>query len=383
MEAKVSLIRGIIGDTADDTYLRELINDNGGDLERALDSHYHLKKPGNQTTLSKARGRSGGGSEVVVVIDSDSESDVEPEPKKKVAQGSKRPATSVPSSCRVLKRDPFATKSGNESQSGPVRYFLGRRTVMGYTLSRGFALRCQSFNITLEGVVGPSTGASKNKRQKTASNSAASNSSSSGWGNRNAGKPQKKDKHAGSKLLFKTFVEGGAAESERSAHDRKAVDFTGRMPSIICDFLVPLTNASLIHLEGHVTWDVGSINTFVDVPLSVHIYSSADFFDLSTVGSPAHKRHGDLVEKANDLLLWLQEGEDALKLVKQQRDRDRDTLKARLAERQQDKPRKARAVVPLVAPMLLLLLLLVVAVVLLVTSHPALAAVMVMVMAAK
>ena len=41
----MQLIRSIVGDTADDTYLRGLINDNGGDLERALDS-LHLKKPG-------------------------------------------------------------------------------------------------------------------------------------------------------------------------------------------------------------------------------------------------------------------------------------------------------------------------------------------------
>ena len=187
---------------------------------------------------------------------------------------------------------------------------------MGYTLSKGFALRCQSITIRLEGVKDPS--ASTKKKQRT--------SKGDSWGIKNAGKPSKKDKFAGAKLLFDTVVGDSA-----SSNSHQARNFSGRMPALICDFLVPLLAAGLMEVWGHVGYDVGAINTFVDVPLSLQVVVKEGFLDLTTPGSAAHKQYGaTLGEKANDCLLWLQEGETALKALRQQRQKDGEALKAKV-----------------------------------------------------
>ena len=120
-------------------------------------------------------------------------------------------------------------------------------------------------------------------------------------------------------MLFDTVV--GDISSSNS---HQARNFAGRLPALICDFLVPLLAAELIEVCGHVGYDIGAINTFVDVPLSLQVIVKGGFLDLTTPGSATHKQYNaTLTEKANDCLLWLQEGEGALKAVRQQQKRRR------------------------------------------------------------
>ena len=146
-----------------------------------------------------------------------------------------------------------------------------------------------------------------------------------------------KDKFSGGKLIFKTKLYHPHAQQHTSASDRlKAKDIQGRLPNIICDFLVPLLNHSLIDIIGHVLYDIGSISTFTDVHVSLSVLAHPTFFEYSSVltaqmeliGSDSAVTHGavthgavthgltsemiDMKEHINSLLIWLQEGEWAI-----------------------------------------------------------------------
>lgn len=71
-------------------------------------------------------------------------------------------------------------------------------------------------------------------------------------------------------------------------------------------------------------YDQGEIQTFRDVQLSLHIYVSRSFIDITDADAemPGQKRAAKvtmIIEAANDLLLWIHEGDDAVIASRQQR----------------------------------------------------------------
>ena len=239
-------------------------------------------------------------------------------------------------------------------------YYLGRRNVTAYTLNSGYLLRSHICEFEVQ--IKPSAPTSS---KSTTTNTNTSNTTKS----IKTTKPSKpisnsttyfntqkklhsKDKFSGGKLIFKTKLYHPHAQQHTSASDRlKAKDIQGRLPNIICDFLVPLLNHGLINIIGHVLYDIGSISTFTDVPISLSVLAYPAFFEYSSaltaqmelIGSDTTVTHSavthsaathaavthsavthgavthgltsemiDMKEHINSLLIWLQEGEGAI-----------------------------------------------------------------------
>jgi hypothetical protein len=174
-------------------------------------------------------------------------------------------------------------------------WLIGRRIALGYTLNAGIALRSHSLQFKFEGEL-------LNKAKK--------------------GKQSHKQKFSAANLLFEC---DGISKSQA---------LTGRLSNLVCSFLVPLLQSHLIEVQGHIAYDIGPLGTFQDLPLSLQIIVRSEFFQLrrhgeqdSTESSDAEtinsvsgsgsssvvrSDHLHCIQAANDLLLWLAEGEAAL-----------------------------------------------------------------------
>ena len=185
-------------------------------------------------------------------------------------------------------------------------YLIGRRTAHAYTLSSGYAERCQSLTLILE-----DKGYQKAARGGSGGGTGTTAKSSAGTGT------LKRDKHAGAKLILEARKESDVGTSDTGS-------FRSRLPNTLCDFILPLMQADLLMVSGHVAYDVGSVTLMQDVPVSLQIFVSVRLLDLTEPGTLENKNSSHLIEAANDLLLWLHEGEAAVAAVRKQRTADAD-----------------------------------------------------------
>jgi hypothetical protein len=58
-------------------------------------------------------------------------------------------------------------------------------------------------------------------------------------------------------------------------------NFRGRIPNLICTFLVPLLHAEVIVIRGHVTYDKGPVSLMTDVPITLAIFVGDLFLELT------------------------------------------------------------------------------------------------------
>jgi hypothetical protein len=168
-------------------------------------------------------------------------------------------------------------------------YLLGRRTVQAYTLSSGYLLRSQGVRLDLGGQHNKKSNGSHlgmlsdslfDKPGKTAAQLKKTANAAVYFNGLQKNVNTRKDRFSGGKIMFSTFFNESLGEISKV---QKNVN--GRLPNILCDFLVPLMTAGLIVIQGHVAYDVGSIGVFVDVPLSLHVMISPDFLSLSDENS--------------------------------------------------------------------------------------------------
>ena len=164
---------------------------------------------------------------------------------------------------------------------------VGRRLVYGHTLNSGRAVRSSELSFNLE----------FSKQQES--------------GEKTASKAQKK--WAGAHLMFATTDS----------------NIRGRLPNLVCSFLVPLLRDQLVAVRAHVAFDVGQVSTFTDLPVTLYVYLSPTFFhslgqdakgSSSTATGTSSSSASATKEQFNDLLMWLADGESAL----QKNDRKKD-----------------------------------------------------------
>lgn len=160
-------------------------------------------------------------------------------------------------------------------------FLVGRRNVLAHTLCSGYLLRTQSVLIEL----GNQNTAQNNKSNKSNKSNSASTSAASVYYNnlKNNNGNAKKDNFSGRNLMFSTYIERGQESQNKSLKN-----VNGRLPNILCDFLVPLIAANLISLKGHVAYDMGCVGVFVNVTLSIHILVSSEFFNLGDESYVGH-----------------------------------------------------------------------------------------------
>jgi SNF2 family DNA or RNA helicase len=232
----------------------------------------------------------------------------------------------------------------------PRFYFIGRRNIHGYALSRGYLVRDQCLIFTLDGHNAQALTIQRQynkaqiesegalyKEMSGLSSDSASSSTSKGWRGANSylaksTKSYQKDKFSGGKLLFDT------KHFSDSSSNTSVKDVRGRLPNALCDVLLPLLHAKIVDITGHVAYDIGPIETFQDIPISVQIYVTSEFFCLAddpyarseastssfyqnSSGEMSYT-YGALIEAANDLLIWLTEGDSALHSSRQIRQAD-------------------------------------------------------------
>jgi hypothetical protein len=205
-------------------------------------------------------------------------------------------------------------------------YFIGRRNVTGYSLSQGYLMRHHYLIFALDGPSKASTMRAGNKNtssvQTNKPNIKKSINGPNGYLNK-TNKSYSKDKFSGGKLYFNTEYYN---MSNSKVPNKLIKNIRGRLPNSLCDVLLPLLRAELVDITGHISYDIGPVNTFEDVPISLHIHVSEYFFvlaneSLSDISSDScyiernnerEYQYGALIEAANDLLIWLSEGESAV-----------------------------------------------------------------------
>lgn len=196
----------------------------------------------------------------------------------------------------MIVRDNIYSHSDSPLVAKPVQgshYLLGRRTVLAYTLSSGYLLRNQGVRLDLGGQhtkKGTGTGSGSHKGTfsdtsfekpgKTIAELKKAATAAVYFNSLQKNVNSRRDRFSGGKLMFSTYFNDSLGEISKL---QKNVN--GRLPNILCDFLVPLMTAGLIEIQGHIAYDIGSAGVFVDVPLSLHIMISPDFLSLSDENS--------------------------------------------------------------------------------------------------
>lgn len=229
-------------------------------------------------------------------------------------------------SSRLYRCDSFWSVHGKSTEGS--FYFIGRRNVAAYSLSRGYVLRNHYLQFTLDGTNKSSFVRLSEEQTAIKAKSANKKSNINGYLNK-AGKSYSIEKFSGGKLLFDTkFCKDPGNMNASSASVR------GRLPNFLCDILLPLLKAKVVDITGHILYDIGALGTFEDIPISLHIHVSKSFFSLTEdildggrglssqyVLKDNNKEYsyGALIEAANDLLIWLTEGEAAIYTSRQQR----------------------------------------------------------------
>jgi len=355
LEDEASL-RELVGDSLSSETLRLLLSQNGYNVAKAANAYFEKGTTTKATSFLFPTQTKPSASSSSSSLSSSSSS----------AKGTAtKPAKPTNQTTSTAKTTTAGGGGGASSSSAAAAkqdhfYFIGRRSIYGYTLVNGQALRSHSLRINISESEASAASNSSNSSSSSSSSSSkkggggggggkgkkksaagsSSSSSSSGSGGNNAlaavagsvsGEGHvKRDKYAGVRLQFETFSENNS----NSKTTPPSTILRGRLPSIICDCLIPLLAANLIQIKGHVTFDVGAVNFFVDLPLSLHVHVSERFLDVTSPHFNASSSSSDagslssflttsssstssinnavLIEAANGLLLWLQEGEKAL-----------------------------------------------------------------------
>jgi hypothetical protein len=236
-------------------------------------------------------------------------------------------------------------------------FLIGRRTVTAYNLSSAYLLRVQQLRFMLEGHGAGGKG-------KGGKGSQSSSSSSSGGGSNASGgffaQRATKEKFSGGKLLFETYYD----KVSQIASQLPMTNTRGRLPNILCDFIVPLLQEDLIELKGHVLFDIGKLGTFQDLPLSVHVYATPKLVQLcaprtktadSSVGgvdaqssaatlmnqfgyghaAMSKEAMATLAEHINSLLVWLADGEEAIRqsMLSREAEKQSQSIKAQIEQK--------------------------------------------------
>lgn len=123
-------------------------------------------------------------------------------------------------------------------------HLIGRRLVQAYTLIPGHVLRSKGVNLEFEN---SKTKHEKDKKILTA-NEQSSNLFYENAHDKNGMKKKKKEKFSGSQIMFHTFD----SYDNNKGNNKKEDNVYGRLPNIVCDFLVPLLKAELIVVKGHI-----------------------------------------------------------------------------------------------------------------------------------
>ena len=199
---------------------------------------------------------------------------------------------------QTIVRDSIYSHSDSPLVLKPVQgshYLLGRRTVLAYTLSSGYLLRNQGVRLDLGGQhtkkgTGTGTGSGSHKGTftdtsfekpgKTIAQLKKAATAAVYFNSLQKNVNSRRDRFSGGKLMFSTYFNDSLGEINKL---QKNVN--GRLPNILCDFLVPLMTAGLVEIQGHIAYDIGSAGVFVDVPLSLHVMISPDFLSLSDENS--------------------------------------------------------------------------------------------------
>ena len=248
--------------------------------------------------------------------------------------------------------------SSHESES---YYLLGRRNVLGYTLCSGYLLRSQDVILELGGNQNDNNSGNNGKNSKNTDGNSNNDRDNLPLKvikknqNNNFNNSKSKDRFSGGKLMFRTV--SYREKTSKIIHDstrpisefieklnkskKPEKNINGRLPNILCDFLVPLLREKLIEIIGHISYDIGEVGIFVDVPINLHIIVSSKFLNL-TGNDPilvkkksnknennsllreesyddiniveikrmeeerkkAKDKENEIIEHANDLLLW-------------------------------------------------------------------------------
>ena len=133
-----------------------------------------------------------------------------------------------------------------------IHHYIGRRTVLGYALGKGTAYRSYSIKIDIE----PQKDPKSTSNNLTKTNSFNTDKSKLNF-KTNFSFQKKKDKFA--ELLFHLEPKFYADSTYSIETIRNAVgkSCSGRLPGLLCDFLVPLLKEKFIHVCGHVAYDIG------------------------------------------------------------------------------------------------------------------------------
>ena len=251
-----------------------------------------------------------------------------------------------------------SSSSSHESES---YYLLGRRNVLGYTLCSGYLLRSQDVILELGGNQNDNNSGNNGKNSKNTDSNSNNDRDNIPLKiikknqNNNFNNSKSKDRFSGGKLMFRTV--SNKEKTSKIVHDstrpisefieklnkskKPEKNINGRLPNILCDFLVPLLREKLIEIIGHISYDIGEVGIFVDVPINLHIIVSSKFLNL-TGNDPilvkkksnknennsllreesyddiniveikrmeeerkkAKDKENEIIEHANDLLLW-------------------------------------------------------------------------------
>lgn len=177
-------------------------------------------------------------------------------------------------------------------------HLVGRRLVDAYAISGGTLERQQLIKFTVEG----------KKINKLGAASPFSSSLSLFKDESSAKKTARKKKvFTGGRIFFDTINTSRSGTSDSCAR--------GRIDNNLCDFLLPLLECDLIVLSGHIAYDCGKARTMVTIPISMHVMVSDEFLELSQ-----ECEDKTVLEAANDLMIWITEGDQALAQSRQQRE---------------------------------------------------------------
>ena len=155
-----------------------------------------------------------------------------------------------------------------------IFYFLGRRSVFGYTLCSGYILRNQIVSLELGG----KNNLSEKKEILSNNENDMKKKKLNVFNNLQKNAIKNKDRFSAGKLMFRTVIDN---KDVQDGNNKLLKNISGRLSNFLCDFFLPLINANLIVLKGHIAYDIGAVGTFVDVPISLHILVSKKFLMLT------------------------------------------------------------------------------------------------------
>lgn len=180
-----------------------------------------------------------------------------------------------------------------------TEYFIGKKFLLGYSLSAGFINRSHKLQFTREVLNPPPIKVKKSPVPST--------------NNFKASSGKLKQKFSAAELLFSTVL-----DPTLEVKNNKPI--RGRLPNNICDFLLPLMKQNIIRICGNISYDIGPVTTFQDIPIILYI--SVDASILALVKH--HKldwnnETNEYIKCFHDMLIWLSGDVSALNEEKKSR----------------------------------------------------------------